>query len=191
MAMQQVEEQAEQRATLIAKQQAAQQTADQAEQKATDQAEQKAALQPTTSNPSATTKALQPQGRSSYGILPYLDDDADSPPLPTGPHKPAVHTKPPSPEHSATSRRAQAPSPVDAGASGLGPITPTPGAPGKSPQLPRGCYGILRHLNRDTEDDADPNSQNSAAHLRPYNPQCYFHTSQGRHQGGSDTLATP
>jgi hypothetical protein len=86
MATQQVEEQAEQRATLIAEQQATQQTAEQAEQKATDQAEQKAALQPTTSNPSATAKAHQPQERSGYGILRYLDDtsndDADPPPLP-------------------------------------------------------------------------------------------------------------
>jgi hypothetical protein len=91
MATQQVEEQAEQRA--------AQQTVEQAEQKATDQAEQKAALQPTTSNPSATTKAHQPQERSSYGILRYLDDtsndDAVPRPLPTGPHKPAARASGP------------------------------------------------------------------------------------------------
>jgi hypothetical protein len=88
-------------------------------------------------------------------------------PHPYGSHKPAVNAETLGPKHSAMNRAAQAPSPVDAGVSGLGPITPTPGAATKSPRLPRGRYGILRHLNLDTEDDADPNSQHSAAHLRP------------------------
>jgi hypothetical protein len=47
------------------------QAAEQAEQHATDQAKQQAALQPMT--PIVMAKARQPSGRSSYGILRYLD----------------------------------------------------------------------------------------------------------------------